>query len=120
MAYKNVSCGSRRVQVDELQPDAQTSANDYAALDGSEADARPWTSISYNIKVATNTISWKVQGANSADFSDAVEVQAEADVLANGVATYAASQAVYAHYRVMIKSKVAATHGEVTLYGILK
>lgn len=117
---KNVSCGYRIVQVDELTPDAQASANDYAALDGSESDARPWTSLSYNIKAATNTISWKVEGANSADFSDATEVQAEADVTAGSVGTYATSQAVYAYYRVMIKSKVAGNHGTVTCYGILK
>ena len=59
-------------------------------------------------------------GANKADFSDEVEVQAEETVNAGSNSSYSATPAPYGYYRAKIKSAVADTHGVATINGIAK
>jgi len=91
----------------------------YAML-GSVIDAREASSVALTVLNADNTISFKVQAANQVDFDDAVEVKAEADIPAAAVGTYVVAPAPYAYYRVMVKDKVAATHGNCVLTAIVK
>lgn len=104
----------------EVTPAAQASVAAYADVAGSTLDTLMYGSVAYTLVNATQTISWKVLGANASDFSDAVEVQAEADVLAAGVASYSATVAVWRYYKVQIKDKVGGTHGTVTVRGVAK
>lgn len=106
--------------VDVVAPAAQASTNSAAVLVGSAIDARGWRSLAYTVKVATNTISWWVYGANTEDFSDEVIVDGPSDVVATGADSYAVAQAPYGFYRAKIQSKVAGNHGTVTLAGIAK
>lgn len=120
MAVSTVMAGSRQVQVEALAPAAQASVNADTLLAGSAIDMRPWRSLAYTILVATNDVDWTVYGANQADYSDEVAVQAEATVVAGAAATYAVAQAPYAYYRVKIHSHVAGVHGTATLAAIAK
>lgn len=103
-----------------VSPAAQASTNAYAAITGSTLTMKEYLALAYTIKVATNAIKWKVQGANSSDFSDAVDVQAEATVAAAAVGYYAVSIAPYIYYRVVIIDDAAPNHGTVTLVGVAK
>jgi hypothetical protein len=104
----------------EVTPAAQVSTNAYADVAGSTLDTRFFTSVSYTLTNITGTISWKVIGGNAADFSDAVIVQAAADVLAAASASYSAAMAVWRYYKVQIIDKVGGTHGTATVRGIAK
>lgn len=105
----------------EVTPAAVASAAAYADVAGSTIDARMFQSVSYTlVNAGPNTICWKVLGANAATFADAVEVQAEADVLNAGVASYNTQIAVWRYYKVQVKDKVAASHGTPTVRGIAK
>ncbi len=112
--------GGQQRWIDKVAPDAQTSANDPAAVTGSGIDAQGFTTVSYTVVVADNTITWWVYGANTSDYSDEVIVDGPSDVLAGAADSYAVSPAPYAYYRVKIQSKVAGSHGAVTLVGIAK
>ncbi len=113
-------CRASDDAVSEVTPAAQASVNAYADVIGSTLDTQMYGSVAYTLVNATQTISWKVLGANASDFSDAVEVQAEADVLAAASASYSATVAVWRYYKVQIKSKVAGVHGTATVRGIAK
>lgn len=89
-------------------------------LSGSEIDTGPYLSLSYTIKVATEDVDWQVFGANIADYSDEVSVQANASVAAAAVGSYSTTQAVWRYYRVKIKDTVGGTHGTATVSGIAK
>ncbi|MHB8077435.1 hypothetical protein [Desulfosporosinus fructosivorans] len=65
-------------------------------------------------------MTWTVFGANQADYSDEVVVQAAASVNAGANASYAVERAPYAYYRVKIRSTVADTPGGANLAGIAK
>jgi len=119
MAYKNVSCGSRTVQVDELDPIEQSSVDAATVVAGSVLDSRPWKSICYTAVGKTQTVVWAVFGANTATFADEVVLQS-ADLAAGATGSYAVAQAPYAYYRVKINSKVAGVIGSPTIYGIAK
>lgn len=120
MTVINISNQHRQSAVEVVEPTAQASTNDPAVLAGSELDARMWRSVAYTVKVATNTITWWVYGANAADYSDEVIVDGPSDVVAAAADSYAVAQAPYGHYRLKIESKVDATHGTVTARGIAK
>lgn len=110
----------RQVAIEIVTPAAQLSANTDAVVTGSEIDARPWRSLAYTIKVATNAVTWTVFGANASDYSDEVVVNSAASVAAGSASSYAVSQAPYAYYRVKIRSTVADTPGTATIAGIAK
>jgi len=65
-------------------------------------------------------VTWTVFGANTADYSDEVVVNAAANVAANAVSSYVVAQAPYAYYRVKIRSTVAGAHGTATVAGLAK
>lgn len=95
MAYKNVTCGSRTVQVDELDPVEQASVDAATLVAGSAIDARPWKSICYTAKGKTQTVVWAVFGANTPTFTDEVSLYS-ADLAAAATDSYAVAQAPYA------------------------
>ena len=107
-------------QVSEVTPAAQASTNAWAAVTGSDLDTQMFGSISYTLVNAAQTIQWRVVAGNASDFSDASIIQAAADVLAAGVASYSASVAAWRYYRVEILDKVGGTHGTSTVRGIAK
>lgn len=120
MAELMVGGTHRNVPVDIVSPAAQVSTNTDAVVIGSEIDVRPWKSVSYTIRAATNAVTWTVFGANAADYSDEAPVQGAASVAAGANGTYAVEQSPYAYYRVKIRSTVADAHGTATIRGIAK
>lgn len=101
-----------------VAPAALTSTNSQVAL--APIDVISWQSLSYTIKIATNDVDWEVFGANAADYSDEVTVQAEATVAAAAVGSYSTAQAVWRYYRVKITSTVDGVHGAATVVGVAK
>lgn len=101
-----------------VAPAGLLSTNSFVAL--APVDARAWQSLSYTIKVATQSVDWEVFGANASDYSDEVSVQAAAAVVAAGKSSYSTAQAVWGFYRVKIKSTVNDVHGTATVVGIAK
>ena len=116
----NAVSGSRIIQLEDITPAAQASTNSYAVVTDSNGTARAWQSISYTIKVITNSVDWTVHGANISDFSDEVIVNAESSVAAGATDSYAVTQAAYSYYRVKIKSTVADNAGTATVTGVMK
>jgi hypothetical protein len=103
-----------------VSPAGQASANAYADVAGSTLDTLNAQFVSYTlVNTGANTLTWKVLGANNPDFSDVQQVQAPADVLAAGVASYSGS-AVWRYYKVQVVSKVADTPGSAVVRGIAK
>ncbi len=119
MTEQMVGALHRNVAVDIVAA-TQVSTNDYVVVAGSSIDMRPWKSLAYTVKVADNTVKWKVFGANKADYSDEVEVQGEESVTAAGVDDYSVAQAPFSYYRVKIQSASSGDHGAVELNGIAK
>jgi hypothetical protein len=99
-------------------PVAQVSTNAYVVYAGSEVAAKDFRSVSYTIKAVTESVKWKVYGANLANYTDEVEVQAEATVLAAAASSYAVAQAPYAYYRVKITD--GSGHSTATVTGLAK
>ncbi len=98
----------------------QTSTAGTVAVTGSTIDARQWLTIVYTIIVATHDVDWSVWGANSADYSDEVQVLAPVKVTAGSNSSYTANPAPFAYYRVKIIDDVGASHGLCTVRGICK
>jgi len=103
----------------EITPNAQASTNAYTLL-GDVLDCRAANSVALTVINATQTITYKVEGANRSNFTDAVQVQAPADLAAGAIGNYASASPVWAYYRVMIVDKVAGTHGSSVLTAIVK
>lgn len=120
MAETNINTGTRIVQAEIVAPAAQDSTNTYAAVAGSDIDARGWRSVAYTISIATQTVNWKVYGANASTYADEVEVQGEAAVIAGAASSYAVAQAPYGYYRVKIQSAAPGVVGTATVRGIAK
>lgn len=120
MTLTTVHSGGRAIPTDTVTPAAQASVDAVTVVTGSEIDARPWRSLAYTIKVATNTIAWTVWGANAADYSDEVTVLSSAPVVAGAASSYTASPPPFAYYRVKIASNVGGVHGTATVRGIAK
>lgn len=120
MAEITVSSGMRAVQVLTIAPVAQASVDAETLLAGSAMDLRPWSSLAFTFKVATQGVKWSIYGANVADFSDEVAIQALTNVAAGAIGTYVVAQAPYAFYRVKIASNVSGQVGTATLNGIAK
>ncbi len=120
MTVEIISDQHRQVAIDSVTPAAQLSANADTVVAGSEIDARAWKSVAYTIAVADNDVTWTVFGANAADYSDEIAVQAAAPVVAGATGNYAVAQAPYAYYRVKIRSTVGGAHGTATVRGIAK
>ena len=120
MTEQLVGGPQRFVVVEETGAIEQASVNTDAVVDGSEIDARPWSSLAYTIAVATNDVTWTVFGANSSDYSDEVAVNGPASVAAAAASSYAVDPAPYGHYRVKIKSTVGGAHGVATVAGLAK
>jgi hypothetical protein len=111
--------GTRQIEVDIVSA-TQTSSNTDSLVTGSTIDAAAYRSVAYTVKVATNNVDWTVYGANQADLSDKIAVQAKAPVAAGAAGSYAVAQAPYRYYCVYIDSSVDGNHGAVTLAGIAK
>ena len=103
---------------ESVAPAETESTNTYVAL--GPITVGSLRSVSITIKVATDSIDWTVFGANQSDFSDEVEVQAEAAVGAGSNASYSVAQAPYLNYRAKIKSTVTDNPGDVTLVAVAK
>lgn len=116
----SVLAGLQSVDLFATGPVAQASTSSYVAVAGTDIDARAWRSVAYTIAVATHDVTWQVLGANSADYSDAVVVQAGASVVAGANSSYAIAQAPFAFYRVQIEDTVGGTHGTATVNGVAK
>ena len=101
-----------------VAPAALASTGSLVAL--APIDCGPWLSLSYTIKVVTNNVDWVVYGANLADYSDEVVVQAQATVAAAATGSYAVAQAPYRYYRVKIIDTTPPNHGTATVVGIAK
>jgi hypothetical protein len=108
--------------IDLVNPAAQNTTDTYAAVTGSTMDVRAFRSVSYTIvnSAGANAIHWKVQGANVSDYSDAVDVKAEASVAAAAIDSYAVAQAPYSYYRVVVKSAGAGNVGIANVHGVAK
>jgi len=102
-----------------VTPDVQASTNAYVML-GSVLDCRASSSMALTVINADQTITYKVQGANRSNFSDAVEVQAPTDLAAAAIGRFYLAAPVWAYYRVMIIDKVAGTHGNAVMTAIVK
>jgi hypothetical protein len=120
MTLTTVLAGTRQREIERVAPAAQASTAAETVLAGSEIDARAWLTVAYTLKNITNTITYRVYGANLADYSDAVVVSGPTDILAAAASAYAVSPAPYGYYRVTIADKVGGVHGTVTLVGIAK
>jgi hypothetical protein len=104
-----------------VTPADQTTTNAYADVTGSTLDTLNYCSVSYTIVNvhATLTIKWKVLGANISDFSDAVEIQAEATIAANGgVGSYSVAQAPFRYYKIQVID--GSGHGTARVRGLAK
>lgn len=97
---------------------SQASTNSLVAMGA--IDTGIAKSLVYTLSVITASVDWTVFGANASDYSDEVEVQAEAAVAAAGLGTYTTTQAIYRYYRAKIKSTVADTPGTATIRGVAK
>lgn len=103
----------------EFSPGAQASTNAFAVVAGTQIDLAWARTLAFTITVAANSVDWKVCGANAADFSDEVDVNS-ATVAAAAKGNYTVSPVPYRYYRVKIKSTVADTPGNATVFGIAK
>ena len=99
---------------------AQASVDAYAScLDMSVRDGVGPIAITL-LELNVNAVTWIVYGANLADYSDAIVVNAEAAVAKAGADSYVADSAHYQYYRAMVKSTVSSTHGAVNCTGFVK
>jgi hypothetical protein len=104
-----------------VAPADQASVAGWVDVAGSILDTIANMAVSYTIvNDGVGSINWKVLGANAADFSEAVEVQASAAVLAAAVASYSASMAVWRYYKVQIQDTVGGVHGAGLVRGVTK
>jgi hypothetical protein len=104
-----------------VSPAAQASTDAWTDVAGSTLDTLNRLAVSYTcVNSGADTISWRVLGANASDFSDAVEVQASADILTTAAASYSTDTAVWRYYKIQIESKVAGTPGAATVNGVAK
>jgi hypothetical protein len=105
----------------EVSPADQPTVDAWTDVTGSTLDSLHALTVSYTvINDGADTISWKILAGNAADFSDAVEAQASADVLAAAIASYSTNTAVWRYYKVQVISKVALTPGAALVHGIAK
>lgn len=118
MAIQAVNSGSIHGNVEQVAPTAQASTGAYVVLAGSEIDARLWRTLAYTIAIITQSVYWKVFGANASDYSDEQEVLGETSVAAAASGAYTVVNPPYAFYRVKIKSNSGV--GTATLRGIAK
>lgn len=102
-----------------VEPDAQNGTASWAAVAGSEIDARPFDSLAYTIVASTNSIDWRVIGANSSDYSDGVIVQASETLAAAAIGSFTAVPPPFAYYRVEMKNTGGST-GSGLVRGIAK
>jgi hypothetical protein len=115
-----VQAGNRLADLGTTGAVSQASTNAYATVTGADLDAGAFRSVSYTISVITNAVTWQVLGANSADYSDAVVVQAGASVAAGANSSYSVQQAPFRYYRVQIEDTAAGSHGTATVNGVCK
>ncbi len=121
MAAVTVLAGNRQVTLDQVTPTAVASSAVLTVVAGSEVDSRGWRSLAYTIKNAgANSVDWTVFGANLADYSDEVVVQAATTVANAASGSYSTTQAPFAFYRVKIVDTAAPNHGTVTVVGTSK
>lgn len=120
MQFNQITAGTRVADIGQTGAQAQASTNAFATVPGADIDARAFRSVSYTIAVTGNAVTWQVLGANAADYSDAVVVQAGASVPAGSNSSYSIQQAPFSFYRVQIQDTVGGTHGNATVNGTAK
>ena len=121
MAYLQLSFGSVNRPADVVAPVAQASVDAETVLAGSELDASVFAALGYTIEnTGAQTIDWTVYGAQLADFSDEVVVQASATIAAAAFASYTATPPPFRFYRVTINAAVGGLQGAGTLNGVAK
>jgi len=98
---------------------ATTTASDMAVLDGSELDTRAWRSIDYTLSVFTHSADWQTFGDNASNFGAEVAVSASATVASAATGSYTIANAPYQYYRIKVRSTVAGSPADVSLYGLL-
>jgi hypothetical protein len=115
-------CRATDEAVSEVTPASQATVdNTFADVVGSTIDTENFGTIAYTcVNTGAQTICWKVIGGNDAAFADAVTVQASADILAAGIASYSSTAAVWRYYKIQVSDKVNGQHGAATVRGIAK
>jgi len=104
-----------------VTPADQATTDDFTDVTGSTLDTLNNLTASYTIiNDGAATICWQVLGANAANFSDVVTVQASADILAAANSSYSTQAAVWRYYKVQVKSKVGSTPGAALVRGLTK
>ena len=121
MSIQTFTVGTRQVTIEVVGPLTQAAPDTTpVAITGGDIDARGWITVCMTCVCSDETISWTVFGANVADFSDEVEVQASADILADAVGSYTVSPAPFAYYRAKVVNKVAETVGSILFNAVAK
>ena len=107
---------------DVVTPTVQATVDaTFVDVAGSTIDALYFQSVSFTVvNTGAQTIKWKVLGANASDFSDVVEVQGSATIVAGASGSYSTAAAVWRYYKVQVADNVAASHGAATLRGVAK
>lgn len=105
----------------QVAPADQVTTDPFTDVAGSLLDTLNNLAVSYTlVNIGANTLCWQVLGANQAGFADVQIVQASADVLAAGIASYSAATALWRYYKVQVKSKVAGNTGTAQVRGVTK
>lgn len=100
-------------------PADQATTGAYVIVSGSTMDALHCLTASFTCKnTGANSIYWKVLGGNQSDASDWVEVQAEANIAASGVASFSTTTAVWRYYAVYVENHAGV--GTAQVRGLVK
>ena len=105
-----------------VTPTAQGSTDSWTLVAGSTLDTLNNLTASYTVQntEVTNSVDYKIKAGNASNFSDAVEVQAAATILAGAYGSYAISIAPWRYYGVFIQSTVLVTPASVLVRGVTK
>jgi len=113
----------RTISVGEVvAPTAQATVSDVMVdVADSIIDTLQFKCVSITIKnTGAETISWQVIGSNDAAFVVPITVQASADIAAAATSSYSSTTAIWRYYKVQVRDKVNAAHGEATVVEIMK
>jgi hypothetical protein len=120
----SVSVGTQQGQVILVDTSASpyTTTDTLSPVPGSDVDSTLFSTIGYTVQNTggTNTISFTVTGANRADFSDEVVVQASANVASNAAGSFSTFFAAFRYYRIKAKSTSGGNASTVQVAAVLK
>jgi hypothetical protein len=120
----SVSEGTQQGQVILVDTSASpyTTTDTLSPVPGSDVDSTLFSTIGYTIQNTggTNTISFTVTGANRADFSDEVIVQASTTVSPSSTGSFSTFFAAFRYYRIKAKSTASGNSSTVQVAAVLK